>query len=189
MKIPRSFCLILLVFTLLILSIGISFGEDKPNDFLLRDFVSLQKKSFQDILTKELNFLIITETTCYLCIKEFEAFESVREKYGNRVSFTVAFTDRGGWSQVENYLNFYKFELDMFLVDETRIIPRLFNAENIPTMIFFDRKGNELYRKTGFYEGDEKLIISEMDAALNGKKKEGHHRNKTGQVPAGKSLG
>jgi len=171
MKILRSVCLTLLVLTLLILSIGVSFGEDEPTDFLLRDYISGQKKSFKDILTKKLNLLIITETTCYSCIKELKALESIREKYGDRVSFTVAFTDRRGWSQVENYLNFYKFKLDMFLVDETRIIPRMFFAETVPTMIFLDRKGNEIYRKTGFHERDEKLIISEINAALNGKRK------------------
>jgi len=171
MKILRSSCLILLVFTLLILSIGVSFGEEEPADFLLRDFLSGQKKTFQDILTKKLNLLIITETTCYSCIKELKALESIREKYGNRVSFTVAFTDRRGWSQVENYLNFYKFELDTFLVDETRIIPRMFFAETVPTMIFFDRKGNELYRKIGFYEGDDKLIATVIDETLKGKRK------------------
>ncbi len=171
MKILRSSCLILLVFTLLILSIGVSFGEEEPADFLLRDFISGQKKSFKDILTKKLNLLIITETTCYSCIKELKALESIRKKYGDRVSFTVAFTDRRGWSQVENYLNFYKFKLDMFLVDETRIIPRMFFAETVPTMIFLDRKGNELYRKIGFYEGDEKLIASVIDATLKGKRK------------------
>ncbi len=169
MKKHRIACMTILTLFVISLSVSVSLGEEKPGDFLLRDFRSGQKLSFKDILTRKLNILVVTETTCYSCIKELQFLETLRDKYSSKVSFTVAFTDKRGWSRVKNYLDFYRFELDRFLIDETRTIPRIFDAPTVPTMIFLNRKGAEVHRRTGFSEKDNDLIVSEISNALKGR--------------------
>ena len=86
------------------------------------------------------------------------------------MSVIAVFIDRGGESRVYRYLEYYDFDLDMFLVDPGGAVPSRFQAYTVPTMIMFDKKGNERYRKEGFEDGDESLIITRAEEIMYGKK-------------------
>ena len=169
MRALRHISLFLVIAFLVAISIGISFGDEEKPDFFLRDYKSGVKKSLKDILITKANLLIVTETSCYSCIKELKSMEWLRAKYKGDISVTVSFVDREGWSRVKKYLDFYNFDLDLFLIDSSSTIPQRFQVTYIPTMIIFDAAGNEVYRKQGFAEGEESLISAKIDEILYAK--------------------
>src|SRR5512137_1319986 len=102
---------------LLSITVGVSLGTEEKGDFLLRDYKSGFNKSLKDVLTADLNLIVITETTCYSCIKELKAMETMKARYKGKISVTAIFLDREGWPRVKKYLDFYQFDLDHSLVD------------------------------------------------------------------------
>ena len=149
---------------------GVQAQEDDPRDFSLMEYKSRETKSFQDILTTKVNVMVVTSTTCGSCISELKALDWIRAKYKGDMSVIAVFIDRGGEGRVYRYLEYYDFDLDMFLVDPGGAVPSRFKAYTVPTMIMFDKKGNERYRKQGFNDGDESLIITRAEEIMYKKK-------------------
>ena len=170
MKTIRSICLFILVSFLLTLSVGVQAQEEDKRDFSLMEYKSREIKNFQDILTTKVNVMVVTSTTCGSCISELKALDWIRAKYKGDMSVIAVFIDRGGESRVYRYLEYYDFDLDMFLVDPGGAVPSRFQASTVPTMIMFDKKGNERYRKVGFNAGDESLIITRAEEIMYKKK-------------------
>ena len=170
MKTIRKICLFILVSFLLTLSVGVQAQEEDKRDFSLMEYKSREIKNFQDILTTKVNVMVVTSTTCGSCISELKALDWIRAKYKGDMSVIAVFIDRGGESRVYRYLEYYDFDLDMFLVDPGGAVPSRFQASTVPTMIMFDKKGNERYRKVGFNAGDESLIITRAEEIMYKKK-------------------
>jgi thiol-disulfide isomerase/thioredoxin len=170
LKITRTICFALLIPFLLTLSVGVQAQEEDPRDFSLMEYKSRETKSFQDILTTKVNVMVVTSTTCGSCISELKALDWIRAKYKGDMSIIAVFIDRGGEDRVYRYLEYYDFDLDMFLVDPGGAVPSRFKAYTVPTMIMFDKKGNERYRKVGFNDGDESLIITRAEEIMYKKK-------------------
>jgi thiol-disulfide isomerase/thioredoxin len=163
MTILKKLSFAIVAFFVISLSIGVSFGNQEGKDFLIHDFKSGETKSFQDILATKANMVIVTETTCYSCIKELQAMELLRAKYKDNLLIAAVFVDRQGLNKVEKYLEYYNFDLDMLLVDEGSAIPRNFKVTYIPTLLMFDQEGNEVFRKEGFNPGDESLFSKKIE--------------------------
>jgi len=163
MTILKKLSFAVVAFFVISLSIGVSFGNQEGKDFLIHDFKSGETKSFQDILATKANMVIVTETTCYSCIKELQAMELLRAKYKDNLLIAAVFVDRQGLKKVEKYLEYYNFDLDMLLVDESSAIPRNFKVTYIPTLLMFDQEGNEVFRKEGFNPGDESLFSKKIE--------------------------
>ena len=172
MKKIRSINLLVLITFLLSISVGVYAQEEESPDFSLVEYKSGKRHSFEDILTTRVNVLVVTSTTCGSCISELKALDWIRAKYKGDMSVTAVFIDRGGESRVYRYLKYYNFDLDKFLVDPGGAVPSRFNAPTVPTMIMFDKKGNERFRKTGFAAGDESQIITQAEEIMYGKKKD-----------------
>jgi thiol-disulfide isomerase/thioredoxin len=170
LKITRTICFALLIPFLLTLSVGVQAQEEDPRDFSLMEYKSREIKNFQDILTTKVNVMVVTSTTCGSCISELKALDWIRAKYKGDMSVIAVFIDRGGEDRVYRYLEYYDFDLDMFLVDPGGAVPSRFKAYTVPTMIMFDKKGNERYRKVGFNAGDESLIITRAEEIMYKKK-------------------
>jgi thiol-disulfide isomerase/thioredoxin len=170
LKITRTICFALLIPFLLTLSVGVQAQEEDPRDFSLMEYKSRETKSFQDILTTKVNVMVVTSTTCGSCISELKALDWIRAKYKGDMSIIAVFIDRGGEDRVYRYLEYYDFDLDMFLVDPGGSVPSRFQAYTVPTMIMFDKQGNERYRKVGFNDGDESLIITRAEEIMYKKK-------------------
>ncbi|UCG39132.1 MAG: TlpA family protein disulfide reductase [bacterium] len=170
MRIHRALSVPLLLLFLFSLTVGISYGVEERPDFSLFEYKSGQKKSFNDILLTRANVMVVTETTCVSCIKELRSLDWLRAKYRGDMAVIGVFVDREGESRVIRYLDYYKFDLDMFLVDPGNEIPLKFKVDFLPTMIIFDEKGNEVRRKKGFEQGDESLISAMVDEVLNRKR-------------------
>ena len=171
MKKIRSINLLVLITFLLSISVGVYAQEEERPDFSLVEYKSGKRHSFEDILKTRVNVLVVTSTTCGSCISELKALDWIRAKYKGDMSVTAVFIDRGGESRVYRYLKYYNFDLDKFLVDPGGAVPSRFNAPTVPTMIMFDKKGNERFRKTGFAAGDESQIITQAEEIMYGKKK------------------
>ena len=169
MKFIRVINLVLVASCLLPLSVGISAEDGERPDFSLLDYNTRERKSFQDVMASKANILVVTETTCVSCIKELRALDALRKEYQDDVSVTVVFLDRQGEARVGRYLDYYRFDLDMLLVDPGNEVPVKFKVDNIPTMMIFDSRGNEAFRRKGFKDGDESLIASQVQAVIAGK--------------------
>jgi len=161
------------------ISVGVYAQEEERPDFSLIDYKSQKRHSFKDILTTKVNIMIITSTTCGSCISELRAMDWIRAKYRGDMSVTAVFVDRSEESRVYRYLEYYNFDLDQILLDPGGSVPSRFNAPSVPTMIMFDKKGNERFRKQGFTAGDESLIITQAEGIMYGKKKETGRRAKS----------
>jgi len=170
LKITRTICFALLIPFLLTLSVGVQAQEEDPRNFSLMEYKSRETKSFQDILKTKVNVMVVTSTTCGSCISELKALDWIRAKYKGDMAVIAVFIDRGGEGRVYRYLEYYDFDLDMFLVDPGGAVPSRFQAYTVPTMIMFDKKGNERYRKEGFNAGDESLIITRAEEIMYKKK-------------------
>ncbi|MDF1535616.1 MAG: TlpA disulfide reductase family protein [bacterium] len=170
MKAVRILCLLILVSFLLTLSIGVQAQEEERPDFSLLEFKSGEQKNFNDILMAKVNILVVTSTTCGSCISELKALDWIRAKYKGDMAVVAAFIDRSGESRVYRYLEYYDFDLDMFLVDPGGAVPDSFKTTTVPTMIMFDRKGNERYRKVGYNDGDESNIITRIEEIMYSRK-------------------
>ena len=171
MKTLRTANLLVLIAFVLSISVGVYAQEEERPDFSLIEYKSGKQQSFQDILTTKANIMVVTSTTCGSCISELKAMDWIRAKYKGDLSVTAVFIDRGGESRVYRYIEYYKFDLDRFLVDPGGAVPSRFNAPTVPTMIMFDKKGNERFRKVGFTAGDESVIIAQAEEIMYGKKK------------------
>ncbi|MDF1526414.1 MAG: TlpA disulfide reductase family protein [bacterium] len=170
MKKIRSINLLVFIAFMLSISVGVYAQEEDRPDFSLIEYKSGQQQSFKDILTTRVNIMVVTSTTCGSCISELKAMDWIRAKYKGDLSVTAVFIDRGGELRVYRYLEYYKFDLERFLVDPGGAVPSRFNAPTVPTMIMFDKKGNERFRKVGFSAGDESLIIAQAEEIMFGKK-------------------
>lgn len=174
----RTINLLVLIAFLLSMSVGVYAQEEKRPDFTLIEYKSGKRHFFKDILTTKVNILIVTSTTCGSCISELKAMDWIRAKYKGDMSVTAVFIDRSGESRVYRYLKYYNFDLDKFLVDPGGAVPSRFDAHTVPTMIMFDRKGNERFRKTGFTAGDESFIIARAEEIIYGKREGEGRRTK-----------
>ena len=171
MKTLRTINLLILLAFLLSLSVGVYAQEEEKTDFSLMEYKSGERHSFKDILTTKVNIMVITSTTCGSCIAELKAMDWIRAKYKGDMSVTAVFVDRAGEARVYRYLKYYNFDLDKILVDPGGAVPGRFEAHIIPTMIMFDNKGNEHYRKEGFSSGDESMIIYKAEEIIYNKKR------------------
>ena len=174
----RTINLLVLITFLLSLSVGVYAQEEERPDFSLVEYKNREQYSFADIITTKVNVMIVTSTTCGSCISELKAMSWIRAKYRGDMSVTAVFVDRSEESRVIRYLEYYNFDLDQILLDPGGSVPSRFNAPTVPTMIMFDKKGNERFRKEGFTAGDESLIITQAEGIMYGKKKDTGRRAK-----------
>jgi len=168
----RTINLLVLITFLLSISVGVFAQEEEKPDFSLVEYKSGKRHSFEDILTTRVNVMVVTSTTCGSCISELRAMDWIRAKYKGDMSVTAVFIDRDGESRVYRYLKYYNFDLDRFLVDPGGAVPSRFDTPTVPSMIMFDKKGNERFRKTGFTAGDESLIIAQAEEIMYKKRKD-----------------
>jgi thiol-disulfide isomerase/thioredoxin len=166
----RTISLLVLITFLLSLSVGVYAQEEERPDFSLIEYKSQQRQSFKDILTTKVNVMVVTSTTCGSCISELRAMDWIRAKYKGDMSVTAVFVDRSEKSRIYRYLEYYNFDLDRIMLDPGGSVPSRFNTPTVPTMIMFDKKGNERFRKEGFTAGDESLIITQAEGILYGRK-------------------
>ena len=167
----RTINLLVLITFLLSLSVGVYAQEEERPDFSLVEYKNREQYSFADIITTKVNVMIVTSTTCGSCISELKAMSWIRAKYRGDMSVTAVFVDRSEESRVIRYLEYYNFDLDQILLDPGGSVPSRFDAHTVPTMIMFDKKGNERFRKEGFTTGDESLISIQAEEVMYKKKK------------------
>jgi thiol-disulfide isomerase/thioredoxin len=174
----RTVNLLILITFLLSISVGVYAQVEERPDFSLIEYKSGKRHSLKDILTAKVNVMVVTSTTCGSCISELKAMDWIRAKFKGDMSVNAVFIDRDGEARVYRYLKYYNFDLDRFLVDSGGSVPSRFDAHTVPTMIMFDKKGNERFRKQGFTAGDESLIIAQAEEIIYGEKKDAGRRAK-----------
>ena len=121
MKTLRTINLLVLITFVLSISVGVYAQKEEHPDFSLIEYKSGKQQSFKDILTTKANIMVVTSTTCGSCISELRAMDWIKAKYRGDLSVTAVFIDRGGESRVYRYLEYYKFDLDRFLMDPGQV--------------------------------------------------------------------
>ena len=95
-------------------------------------FLSAQKKENQQTSPK-ITFVELGSVKCVPCIQMQPIMKSVEEKYGDQIEviFYDVWTDEG-----HEYAKIYKIQL-------------------IPTQVFLDENGKEIFRHVGFFPEEE----------------------------------
>lgn len=120
-------------------------------------------------LTSEVTFISFWATWCLPCLKEIDKLNEFIDDFEN-VSVILINEDRSGdKAKVKSFIRSRKYPVDEnyhIIFDFDKKLSRYFNAQPIPlTLILKDNK--ILYRKRGFYVGDEVEIKKQLWKALN----------------------
>jgi thiol:disulfide interchange protein DsbD len=120
-------------------------------------------------LTSEVTFISFWATWCLPCLKEIDKLNEFIDDFEN-VSVILINEDRpGDKAKVKSFIRSRKYPVDEnyhIIFDFDKKLSRYFNAQPIPlTLILKDNK--ILYRKRGFYVGDEVEIKKQLWEALN----------------------
>jgi thiol:disulfide interchange protein DsbD len=120
-------------------------------------------------LTSEVTFISFWATWCLPCLKEIDKLNEFIDDFEN-VSVILINEDRpGDKAKVKSFIRSRKYPVDEnyhIIFDFDKKLSRYFNAQPIPlTLILKDNK--ILYRKRGFYIGDEVEIKKQLRDALN----------------------
>lgn len=120
-------------------------------------------------LTSEVSFVSFWATWCLPCIKEIDKLNEFIDDYEN-VSVILINEDRpGDKAKVKSFIRSRKYPIDdnyHIIFDFDKKLSRQFSAEPIPLTLIL--KGSKvIYRKRGFYLGDEVELKKQLRIALN----------------------
>ena len=120
-------------------------------------------------LTSEVSFVSFWATWCLPCIKEIDKLNEFIDDYEN-VSVILINEDRpGDKAKVKSFVRSRQYPIDdnyHIIFDFDKKLSRQFSAEPIPLTLIL--KGTKvIYRKRGFYLGDEVELKKQLRIALS----------------------
>ena len=120
-------------------------------------------------LTSDVSFISFWATWCLPCLKEIDKLNEFIDEYDN-VSVILINEDKPGDKvKVKSFVRSRNYPIDdnyHIIFDFDKKLSRKFSAQPIPlTLILKDNK--VVYRKRGFYVGDEVELRKELDRALS----------------------
>ena len=120
-------------------------------------------------LTSKVSFVSFWATWCIPCIKEIDKLNEFIDDYED-VSVILINEDKpGDKAKVKGFVRSRKYPIDdnyHIIFDSDQKLSRQFNAQPIPLTLIL--KDNEVvYRKRGFYLGDEIELKKQLEDALN----------------------
>ena len=158
-----------IVFRYLILFVLISnlFAQSNfPNNTVF--LIDNQKTNLHN-LTSEVSFVSFWATWCIPCIKEIDKLNEFIDDYED-VSVILINEDKpGDKAKVKGFIRSRKYPINdnyHIIFDSDQKLSRQFSAQPIPLTLIL--KDNEVvYRKRGFYLGDEIELKKQLEDALN----------------------
>ncbi|MBC8227309.1 MAG: TlpA family protein disulfide reductase [Candidatus Marinimicrobia bacterium] len=120
-------------------------------------------------LTAEVSFVSFWATWCLPCVKEIDKLNEFIHEYSN-ISVILINEDRpGDKAKVKGFIRSKKYPIDdnyHVVFDTNSKLSRQFNAQPIPLTLIV-KNNKVIYRKRGFYLGDEVELKKQLDKALN----------------------
>ena len=120
-------------------------------------------------LTSEVTFISFWATWCLPCLKEIDKVNEFIDDFDN-VSVVLINEDRpGDKAKVKSFIRSRRYPVDdnyHIIFDFDKKLSRYFNAQPIPLTLIL--KNNKIvYRKRGFFVGDEIDLKKQLGIALN----------------------
>lgn len=153
-----------LVFMILILA---NSSYSQTGDFDLNDIDGNSIK-LSELLKKGPVFLQFWATWCTPCKEEMKVLNTLHEKYKDSgfVFVAVSIDDQKTASKVKPYIESksYKF---ITVYDSDKNVFRNYGGQDPPFSVFLDRSGNIIKTYSGYIQGDEAKLESDIKDALN----------------------
>jgi len=120
-------------------------------------------------LTSEVTFISFWATWCLPCLKEIDKVNEFIDDFDN-VSVVLINEDKpGDKAKVKSFIRSRRYPVDdnyHIIFDFDKKLSRYFNAQPIPLTLIL--KNNKIvYRKRGFFVGDEIDLKKQLGRALN----------------------
>ncbi len=120
-------------------------------------------------LTSEVSFVSFWATWCIPCIKEIDKLNKFIDDYEN-VSVILINEDKpGDKAKVKGFIRSRKYPVDdnyHIIFDFDKKLSRQFSAQPIPLTLIL-KNNKVIYRKRGFYLGDEVELRKQLEKALS----------------------
>ena len=120
-------------------------------------------------LTSEVTFISFWATWCLPCLKEIDKLNEFIDDFDN-VSVVLINEDRpGDKAKVKSFIRSRRYPVDdnyHIIFDFDKKISRYFNAQPIPLTLIL-KNNKVVYRKRGFFVGDEIELKKQLGIALN----------------------
>lgn len=120
-------------------------------------------------LTSEVTFISFWATWCLPCLKEIDKVNEFIDDFDN-VSVVLINEDRpGDKAKVKSFIRSRRYPVDdnyHIIFDFDKKLSRYFNAQPIPLTIIL-KNNKVVYRKRGFFVGDEIELKKQLGIALN----------------------
>lgn len=120
-------------------------------------------------LTSEVSFVSFWATWCIPCIKEIDKLNKFIDDYES-VSVILINEDKpGDKAKVKSFIRSRKYPVDdnyHIIFDFDKKLSRQFSAQPIPLTLIL-KNNKVIYRKRGFYLGDEVELKKQLEEALS----------------------
>ena len=120
-------------------------------------------------LTSEVTFISFWATWCLPCLKEIDKVNEFIDDFDN-VSVVLINEDRpGDKAKVKSFIRSRRYPVDdnyHIIFDFDKKLSRYFNAQPIPLTLIL-KNNKVVYRKRGFFVGDEIELKKQLGVALN----------------------
>lgn len=120
-------------------------------------------------LTSEVTFISFWATWCLPCLKEIDKVNEFIDDFDN-VSVVLINEDRpGDKAKVKSFIRSRRYPVDdnyHIIFDFDKKLSRYFNAQPIPLTLIL-KNNKVVYRKRGFFVGDEIELKKQLGIALN----------------------
>lgn len=105
-------------------------------------------------------------TWCAPCVREMPTLDELAKREVGRFHTIVVSQNMEGRKVVTDFFAKEKFHTLQPYLDEKGVLPMALGAENLPTTIFYDAKGKELWRVTGAMDWTSDKAKKLIDGAL-----------------------
>ena len=104
---------------------------------------------------------------CKPCRAEMKHLENMFNSYSDK-GFTIIGINQDSprsVAKVKSYISSHKISFPI-VTDPNQEIFQMFNGQSIPLTVLFNKRGEIVYRHTGYLPGDEKKLESELKKML-----------------------
>lgn len=106
-------------------------------------------------------------TWCGPCVAEMPTLDTLAEREKDRFNLLVVSMDMGGKREVDPFFARMKFRTLQPYLDKQNVLMEATKTDTLPTTIFYDAKGKELWRVLGAMDWSNERAAKLIEDALN----------------------